>query len=1278
VRTCLFFAVSALMVELGCGSSNGSSARSQAGDAGPDVLAPEDAESEASSDAGLVATCDNALLNAGCVAGACTVSATGTPLPASASLTVMQKAVPTNLNGDAVGTAMCSLTLSAGVQSAPNMQLSIALATAPDPTAALFEYVSPSLSLTVQTSQPAASSVEGLVTAPGNFGVTDRPAPWSLAADVAIDPLSSTSQTALLRNLSSQAMNGAFYDGTHLFVCNGPRLLIYSGIPANPGVQPSVILGQPDLNTITTDVSSSQFGNYSCGALWSDGTRLVAANTARLLVWNAIPSENLTPADVVLGQPSFTSNAPNNDGVLATTLAGVAGVDSDGTRLALADSANNRVLVWNTFPSGLDQAADVVVGQADFTASGSNAGATPLFAPYGVLFDGAGLFVADPFDYVGLLHVASVTVSNPTSDFTALAGGYQIAPNIVPSPGLIARTPAGGLAIRDGLPRIAMLNAIPTGPTTVDFVLGQPDTTHIVSNPVSASVVNSSAASENNALGAGSLVLVPDEARLLIFDTTPTYNFEPATRVLGQAGFTTNGPVDYRGISASTLAGPADVAAAGGIVAVADRGNNRVLLYMDNNLASSNASASVVLGQPDATSYVPNADQVTSSAALMSGPSGVALDGTHVIVADTENHRVLVWNTVPTATATPADLVLGQPDFTSIRPNRGRGDMNGDGFSDAEADGFFYPTGVTSDGTHLFVADRLNHRILVWNSFPTSNGQAADAVIGQPDFTSVQPNYNNGAFAVVGNGLNLPTGVALIGTTLWVADTENNRVVRWDNATTAPTAGAWIGQSSGTQVSNPNYQQSTDVQVGFPSPQQPTSASSVLRPRGIAVVGTVLYVTEHDSNRVHMFDSTSLMAEGELGQGSDTDGSANTNGLNAASLAAPLGVAGDGTRLWVADSGNHRVLGYSASPAPSTGATASIVLGQPGFVTDGFDQASTAANGASSQPHGLALNGGSLYVADTGNNRVLVMQTPVSPGQAPTAVYGQPDEHLALPNSGGAPSATTLDAPQGVFADANHVIVADTGNNRVLVYPQGATAMPAEVVLGQSSFTSVAANSGGVGASTMQAPAGVYSDGTSLWVADTGNHRVLVWNTFPTSNGQPADRVLGQQSFSGNLSNQGSASASASSLSSPSAVAVASGTLYVADTGNNRIVFFTQPPTTNGAGASGVLGQSDLTSRVGASTETDLAHLAGPVALSADAENFYVADRDLGRVLAYELGTIANGASASFAVGPTGGLSMSTTSGVATQTTALFTTRLYISDTGNNKVAVVQSVSRLH
>jgi hypothetical protein len=69
------------------------------------------------------------------------------------------------------------------------------------------------------------------------------------------------------------------------------------------------------------------------------------------------------------------------------------------------------------------------------------------------------------------------------------------------------------------------------------------------------------------------------------------------------------------------------------------------------------------------------------------------------------------------------------------------------------------------------VTDLDNHRVLVFNSIPTSNGASADVVLGQPDFTTKTA-------ACSQNGINWPCGVSIIDNTrIMVVDANNNRAL---------------------------------------------------------------------------------------------------------------------------------------------------------------------------------------------------------------------------------------------------------------------------------------------------------------------------------------------------------------------------------------------------------------------------------------------------------------------------------------------------------------------
>jgi hypothetical protein len=79
----------------------------------------------------------------------------------------------------------------------------------------------------------------------------------------------------------------------------------------------------------------------------------------------------------------------------------------------------------------------------------------------------------------------------------------------------------------------------------------------------------------------------------------------------------------------------------------------------------------------------------------------------------------------------------------------------------------------------------------------------------------------------------------------------------------------------------------------------------------------------------------------------------------------------------------------------------------------------------------------------------------------------------------------------------------------------------------------------------------VTSDGKRLFVADTNNSRVMVWDSLPTQV-TPADSVIGQTSFAGVSVNAGGA-LSAQALSYATLLFAQPGRLFIAD-GNSRVL----------------------------------------------------------------------------------------------------------------------------
>ncbi len=311
--------------------------------------------------------------------------------------------------------------------------------------------------------------------------------------------------------------------------------------------------------------------------------------------------------------------------------------------------------------------------------------------------------------------------------------------------------------------------------------------------------------------------------------------------------------------------------------------------------------------------------------------------------------------------------------------------------------------------------------------------------------------------------------------------------------------------------------------------------------------------------------------------------------------------------LFVSDTGNNRVLIYD-TPF-STGESASVVLGQPGFTT--ATVALTAAG--MNQPYATAEDSaGNIYVSDSINNRVLQFKPPFSDGMSASLVIGQPDFVTGTPNTtqnGLGATAPFFGGPTGLVFDASgNLWVVDFGNSRILQYkPPFATGMNASLVLGQADFTSATPATTNAG---LRGPECIAFDASGdLWVTDTYNNRVLEFKP-PFANGMTASVVVGQADFVSS-----GAATTASGLSFPTGIAFdSSGNLWIGDSDNSRVLQF-QPPFANGMSASLALGQASFTTSTAATTQNGLSR---PFGLAFDSSgNLGVADHDNNRALGF-------------------------------------------------------------
>ena len=765
--------------------------------------------------------------------------------------------------------------------------------------------------------------------------------------------------------------------------------------------------------TLSTPWSGKVFGNKFI---------VTDYNSNRVLIWNNKPTSTLSKPDLVLGQPNLRNKRDTFPVVpTASSLRNPAGIWSDGTKLVITDFSNNRILIWNTFPTTNGQAADLVLGQPDFSGN---------------------------------------TVNN--------------GPNTV----------ACGNSLG--------LNACS---------LNQPQDVFFEENKL--------------------VVTDRSNHRLLIWDGWPTQNQQPANHVIGQPSF---------------------------IVRTTNNGPNTVPC---GNVGGRNKCS-------------------------FSTPAGMSYQDGKVYLADTANNRVLIFNAIPTSHGTPADLVLGQPGFTTSTANNGPNNAPCGNSLGRNQCSLSSPYSITTNSTQLYVTDYGNHRVLGWNALPTSNQQPADIVIGQTSFTVGNSNKGN-TQADAGSLVN-PRSSFVDDEALWITDSGNNRILKFDPlpAMSASASMIWGHAEANEGIANDYKTNSNKLQL-------PTNAS---------FDGTHLIIVDRLNNRIIIEPNlpSSLNSTAQrivLGQPDHLQGSSNNGpntpacggvaGLNACSIDDPLSAIKVGPKLIVNDFGNNRVLIWNTFPTQNQ-QPADVVLGQPDFISN------TTNNGPNTAPCG--------------------------------GVAGR--------------NACSFSGPIGLASDGTNLVVTDQVNNRVLIWNAIPTSnqAPANVVLGQPDFISNTANNGpntadcdnalGVNRCSLSTPYIPRIVGTKLILSDYNNNRVLIWNTIPVANQEPADIVLGHSDF---ITNTMAIPPTANSMRRPIGICVSdSGKLVIGDSSNHRLLIYNQIPTSSGVAPDEIKGQSSETGYlIDGGGDVSLGTFNTTFGVNCYQENVFVADNFNARILIFPL-----------------------------------------------------------
>jgi sugar lactone lactonase YvrE len=584
---------------------------------------------------------------------------------------------------------------------------------------------------------------------------------------------------------------------------------------------------------------------------------------------------------------------------------------------------------------------------------------------------------------------------------------------------------------------------------------------------------------------------------------------------------------------------------------------------------------------------------------------------------------------------------------------------------------------------------------------------AATLIVGLAAWRAVSANSPLTVNTVVGSsaasGVDWQSarGIALQGTLIYVADT-GNQVVRQVNTATTPPTVTIVAGTLGQAAANP---------ADLNGDGGPATAGLLNNPSDVAVDGAGnLYIADTGNHRIRKVEAIG----GQITPASlisTVAGNGQTGGQDGPALgpalSSPRGLWADaGGNLYIADTGNHRIRRI-------IGSTIQTIAGNGTQGSDG--DGAPALNGFLNAPLDVAVDAsGNVYLADTGNHRVRVVNTSgVINAFAGNGTAGSNGD------ANGTPTSVMLHTPSGVAVDgAGRVYIADTGNHRIRMVSSGtlstlvgnslqgydgegpiATARSLNLPIG------VAANSGGseiffmdsgnrrlrkisglgpIGLSTivgdgsdgysgdsglataakLRVPQGVALDAAgNIYIADTSNH---VIRKVTVSNGQITTIAgTGTASVSATDTNGDTGPATSATLNQPTAVVVdASGNVYIADTGNHRVrkIDLAGNITT----VAGLVVINGTPTTIGAA-------LNGPRGLADDGGAIYIADTGNHVIRLLGLGGTVTTVAGSGLPGSQGDNGAATSarlnqpSGVAVNDEGV----LYIADTGNHRIRKV-------
>jgi DNA-binding beta-propeller fold protein YncE len=324
-----------------------------------------------------------------------------------------------------------------------------------------------------------------------------------------------------------------------------------------------------------------------------------------------------------------------------------------------------------------------------------------------------------------------------------------------------------------------------------------------------------------------------------------------------------------------------------------------------------------------------------------------------------------------------------------------------------------FPGKVLADGaaSRLFIADSNHNRIVVAGFDGRVQQVIGSGAVGHADGAFDESSFKH------------PQGMALVDGVLYVADTENHLLRKVDLAARRVSTVAGTGEK-GAALFRPGRG------GGPPGSLREVALAS---PWALWPHGRELYIAMAGTHQIwRMLDEREIGAFAGNGREDIVDGPLLPDvpyRMGFSSFAQPSGLASDGERLFVADSEGSTI---RSVPFDADGKVETLV-GLAGTLFDFGDVDGTDRAVRLQHPLGVAWWEGKLYVADTYNNKIKVIDVAE---RTCRTLAGTGESGAADADDGG---KATFNEPGGISAAAGKLFVADTNNHAIRVVELGGT-----------------------------------------------------------------------------------------------------------------------------------------------------------------------------------------------------------------------------------------------